>query len=241
MILMTLVTAIDNEGEGRKKRDFKEMELYQDVFCNTHFLAKPAGEVKIGAVVTKAKEKKIERHSPWDYLPQGNVAGATLLEGDIVPDLLPEYLLFRIRQQTPPLDRVHTRLVLETDQPIIFAKSLLMFVGAMRDVIKEYDTLLELGGGMVVAVYSEQQIEHLPVHDLEEFPWVPHLVPHPRGAYQTRKFDDMHDKIIKVFEEIEVVLLNVTADEDPERPKYAKLRAAGRRRKDNDILGQGDL
>ncbi|KAF7967135.1 hypothetical protein HWV62_35694 [Athelia sp. TMB] len=182
MVLMTLVTAIDNEGDGRKKRDLKEMELYQDVFCNTHFLAKPAGEVKIGAVVTKAKEKKIERHSPWDYLPQGNVAGATLLEGDIVPDLLPEYLLFRIRQQTPPLDRVHTRLVLETDQPIIFAKSLLMFVGAMRDVIKdiiisngmtEYDTLLELGGGMVVAVYSEQQIEHLPVHDLEEFPWVP--------------------------------------------------------------------
>ena len=194
---MTLVIAVDNEGEGRKKRDFEEMEntnsrydqsmtpsgkhgslphsssaysplkrrsfsweqsgsshhttnaviveaatrqeLHQDFFCDTpDFLTKrfEADEGKIGAILTKVKKEKTYKNSRWDHLPQGNVAEAALLEGNILPDLLPGHLFPGSANEHLPLDRGHTRLVLETGRPIIFAKSLLEFVGAMRDAIK---------------------------------------------------------------------------------------------------------
>ncbi|KAF7969843.1 hypothetical protein HWV62_25912 [Athelia sp. TMB] len=64
-----------------------------------------------------------------------------------------------------------------------------------------------------------------------------------KHAYTTRLFDNLHDAIIEAFDEAEVELSNLPADEDPILLKHiASLREAEEeRRRRKDMSGQGDI
>ncbi|KAF7970572.1 hypothetical protein HWV62_23679 [Athelia sp. TMB] len=68
----------------------------------------------------------------------------SLLEGDILPDLLPEHSVLESGTDHLPLIRARSRLVLETfGWPIMFAKSLLEFVGVLRDAINGHKNAVQ--------------------------------------------------------------------------------------------------
>ncbi|KAF7970562.1 hypothetical protein HWV62_23659 [Athelia sp. TMB] len=80
-------------------------------------------------------------------------------------------------------------------------------------------------------------------------PWTAPLIPLIarmyrllKKAYTTRHFDDLHETIIKIFDEEEANLLNLPVQEDPDLLKHVTgLREAEEQRRRKDMPGQGDI